>query len=854
MAQREKRSGLGYVLLKRLLVDGEHDSLAGDFEEIYVEMAKEKGTIAAFTWYWLQIFRLLPLYFLNKIYYGGMMIKNYLKITFRNIIKHKGYSFINIFGLAIGMAVSILILLWVQDELSFDRFHKNIETLHLVGLRQDYGTGQIKVSMSPAPLGPALKKEFPEIVNAARRQRCGNVQLKYGEKGFMENRGCYVDPSFLEMFTFPLIKGDAGSVLADPHSIVLTEAMKKKYFDDKEAIGKIINFQNEYNLMVTGIIENVPDNSSLDFDFIIPFEFIRKLGADLQSWGENNYFTYVQLRQDVPYRQISKKISGRIKKADPGVSSNLFLHPFERIHLHSLSGRGGNIRYVYIFTLVAIFVLFIACINFMNLSTAQSMKRGKEVSLRKVVGANRKQLIVQFFGESILFSMIALFLALLMVELCLPVFNHFSNKNVTLILHGNPSILTGLVGITLFTGIVSGSYPALLLSSFKPVQVLKGTLKLGKGSSLFRKALVVTQFVFSIILIISTAVIYNQLDYLQTKNLGVNKDNVLYLPLRGNIRTQYETVKNELLENTDILSVTTSSHLPSHISSNTTDWDWEGKNPDEKVLMGVTFFGYDYIKTFKMEMSQGRFYSKEFVGDASLAAVVNEKAVEVMGIDSPVGKRLFMGSHQLRIVGVLKDFHFKSLHREIGPLVSILAPTEQLFMFIRINGGNVSGAIHYIKKIYKKIEPGYPAVLTFLDERFDRLYRSENRMGQLFKYFAFFAVFISCLGLFGLASFMVEQRTKEIGVRKVLGAKVSGIVLLLSREFTKWVVLANIIAWPTAYVAMNKWLDNFAYRSAIGVEVFILSAFLSLTIAFLTVSYQSIKAAMANPVKALKYE
>lgn len=854
MAQWKKRSGPGYFLLERLLVDGEHDSLAGDFEEIYVEMAKEKGTITALAWYWLQILRLLPLYFLNKIYYGGIMIKNYLKITFRNIIKHKGYSFINIFGLAIGMAVSILILLWVQDELSFDRFHKNIENIHLVGLRQDHATGRIRVPMSPAPLALALKKEFPEIVDATRRQRCGNVQLKYGEKGFVESRGCYIDPSFLEMFTFPLIKGDAKSVLADPHSIVLTEETKKKYFGDKGAIGKIITFQTKYTLMVTGIMENVPDNSSLDFDFIIPFEFIKELGADLQSWGENNYFTYVQLQQGVPYQKMSKKISGRIKKTDPQASSNLFLHPFKRMHLHSLSGMGGNIRYVYIFTLVAIFILFIACINFMNLSTSRSVKRGKEVSLRKVVGANRKQLVIQFFGESILFSIIALFLALVLVELFLPVFNNFCNKNLTAILHGNPLILTSLLGITLFTGIISGSYPALFLSSFKPAQVLKSTLKLGKGSSLFRKALVVTQFVFSIILIICTVVVYNQLDYLQNKNLGVNKENVLYLPLQGNIRTRYETVKNELLKNTDILSVTTSSHIPTRISSNTTAWDWEGKNPDEKVLMGITFFGYDYIKTFKMEMAQGRFYSKEFVGDSSLAAVVNERAVKVMGIESPVGKRLSMGSYQFKIVGVLKDFHFKSLREGIEPIVSVLAPTEQHFLFIRINSKNVSGAINYIKKIYKKIEPGYPAILTFLDEAFDRLYRSENRMGQLFKYFAFLAVFISCLGLFGLASFMGEQRTKEIGVRKVLGAKVSGIVLLFSREFTKWVLLANIIAWPAAYFAMNQWLDNFAYRSAIGVEVFILSAFLSLTIAFLTVSYQSIKAAVASPVKALKYE
>ncbi|MCP5108669.1 MAG: FtsX-like permease family protein, partial [bacterium] len=429
------------------------------------------------------------------------MIKNYLKITLRNIIKHKGYSFINIFGLAIGMAVSILILLWVQDELSFDRFHKNIGQLHLVGLSQDYSTGQIKVPMSPAPLAPALKKDFPEIVNAARVQRSGNVQLKYDENGFMESMGRYVDPSFLEMFTFPLITGDAGTVLADPHSIVLTEKTKKKYFGDKEAVGKVIRFQNKYNLMVTGIMKNVPGNSFLDFDFLIPFEFVKELGVDLQPWGSNNYFTYVQVQPGIPYQDISEKISGRIKKANPRTSSNLFLHPFKRIYLHNLSGTGGNIRYIYIFTLVAIFVLIIACINFMNLSTARSVKRGKEVSLRKVVGADRKQLIIQFFGESICFAFIALVLALFLVELILPAFNNFTTKNLTLILGGNLSILTGLLGVTLLTGIISGSYPALLLSSFKPAQMLKGTLKLGKGSSIFRKTLVVTQFVFSILLI-----------------------------------------------------------------------------------------------------------------------------------------------------------------------------------------------------------------------------------------------------------------------------------------------------------------------------------------------------------------
>ncbi|MCP5105192.1 MAG: hypothetical protein GY950_17515, partial [bacterium] len=333
-----------------------------------------------------------------------------------------------------------------------------------------------------------------------------------------------------------------------------------------------------------------------------------------------------------------------------------------------------------------------------------------------------------------------------------------------------------------------------------------------------------------------------------------NKDNILYLPLRGNISTKYDTVKNELLENTAVISVTTSSHIPTRITSNTGAWDWKGKNPDEKVLMGLTFFGYDYINTFKIEMARGRFYSKEFAGDSSLAVVVNEKAVNAMGMESPVGKRLSLGETQLKIVGVFKDFHFKSLHEEIGPIVSILDPTQQQFMFIRINSENISGAMADIKTICKRIEPGYPPVLTFLDERFDRLYRAEDRMGELFKYFAFLAVFISCLGLFGLVSFMAEQRTKEIGIRKVLGATVHGVVFLLSREFSKWVLLANLIAWPTAYFIMSKWLDNFAYRSAIGVEIFILSGVLSLSIAFLTVSYQSIKAAVAKPVKSLKYQ
>ena len=529
-----------------------------------------------------------------------------------------------------------------------------------------------------------------------------------------------------------------------------------------------------------------------------------------------------------------------------------------KIHLHSSSkytadiGGHGDIQYVRMFSVIAFFVLLIACINFMNLATARSEKRAKEVGLRKVVGAHRLQIIKQFYGESLFLSLLAFFIALFLTYLLLPVFNDLSGK--TLILNQlSITMLFGFAGIAILTGILSGSYPALFLSSFKPVTTLKSGRSSRTSGSLFRKVLVIIQFSLSIIMIIGTLVVSKQIDYIRNKNLGLKKENLGFVFLSGEFGKKYETAKQELLKNPNITSITRTSQLPTYIASSTSGWDWEGKDPEEKVLMHFVSVDYDYVKTYKMEMAQGRFYSPEFATD-SLAVVVNEKALEVMGIKSPLGKRLSIGSNDLTIIGVVKNFHFKPIQTKIEPMVLLMMPSSYNIMVMRTKPANISETIDFVESTYKKFNTDTPFSYNFLDERYENLYRAEQRVGKISICFAVIAILISCLGLFGLASFMAEQRTKEIGIRKVLGASVPAIFLHLSKNFIILVGLSNLIAWPVAYLTMKKWLQNYAYHTDLTLYIFMFAAFLAVIITLLTVSYQSIKAARANPVDSLKYE
>jgi putative ABC transport system permease protein len=789
------------------------------------------------------------------------MFKNYIKIALRNIKRHKGYSFINIAGLAIGMACCILILLWVQDETGYDQFHKRRSELYRVYTEIQYSDGRTNLfAQSYFPLARILKEECPDVVDAVRYASKNWLLIKYGDKSFVDDDFGFADSSFFNMFTFPFLKGDPKTALSSKFSVVITEEMSHKYFGSEDPIGKTLNVNNQYDVQVTGVIENVPHNSSLRFDFLLPYVlYWGPNWAESSSWGGNPLETYVLLPKNALAEDVARKITDIKEKHDPPSAAErirLHLQPQTRIHLYALGG-GGLIRYVYIFSIIACFVLIIACINFMNLSTAKAGTRANEVGMRKVVGAKKTDLIKQFFGESVVLSFIALIGAILIVEIMLPAFNNLSGKSLSLDPSGNITIILGIMGITLFVGILSGSYPALFLSSFQPVKVLKGTFRSGSQRSLFRKILVVSQFTLSIFLIIGTLIIYKQLDYIRNRDLGYDKEHLVFVYMQGDLKAKYESVKSELLRNSNILKVTRSLQLPSNIASTVSALDWEGKNPDEKVSMNWDIVDFGYFETLKMDMIQGRGFSREFATDASEAYIVNEEAVKLMGMESPVGKRLSVFRKDGKIIGVVKNFNFKSLHHEIRPFVYMMNPnwiSAMDCMFIRVAPDNISATLKYIESTCKQINPAYPLRYQFFDEWLERLYRNEQRMGRIVGYFTFLAIAISCLGLFGMASFMTEQRTKEIGIRKVLGAPVSRIILLLSADFTKWVLAANIIAWPVAYFAISKWLENFAYRTNLNMSIFILSGVLALVTALLTVSFQTLKAALANPVESLRYE
>lgn len=785
------------------------------------------------------------------------MIKNFIKIAWRNIKKHKGYSSINITGLAMGMACCILISIWVLDELSYDRFHEQSQSLYRVEENQDYSGRNYHVNVTPYPLAPALKEEIPDIQDATRYVYAGGRLLRYEEKAFFESNIRAVDPSFLSMFAFPLLQGDKETALNSPHSLLLTEEMAEKYFGQNVPIGQIISINNSFEFTVTGVLKNIPHNSILQFDFLIPYEFLNSTGETNASFGSNSIQTFAKLQENTTEEQVNEKIFGFIKTKVPQTGTTLELMPFTRIHLHAYFGwtrEAGAIRYVYIFSIIALFVLLIACINFMNLSTARSAGRAKEVGLRKVVGALKRNLIRQFYGESIVYALIALFFAVVIVTALLSAFSRLASRELSWGVAGTGVLLLGLLAITLFTGIVAGSYPALFLSTFQPVKVLRGSQKSGAASKTFRRILVVVQFSLSIMLIIGTSIIYKQLNYMKHRDLGWDKEQLLFIVLRGDIGASYETLKTELKKDSSILGVTASSHLPTNIGSNAGGADWDGKDPELSVLIGISTVDFDYIETLKIDMAEGRSFAKEFPADTKTSFIVNEEVAKLMGKESVVGERFRFQDIDGTIVGVMKNFHFQSVRSTIEPLAIVIDPDYYQVMLIRIAPGDVSASMKSIEATWDRIVPNYPFEFSFMDERVDLMYRTEERIGTLLNYFAGLAVFIACLGLFGLASFTAEQRTKEIGIRKVLGASAPKIMLLLCKESFFLVILANIMAIPAAYFLMRDWLQSYAYRTTLNASLFLSAMILALIIAMISVSFQAIRAALADPADSLRYE
>jgi len=787
------------------------------------------------------------------------MLHNYLVIALRGLRKSKAFSFINLLGLAVGMAASILILLWVQDELSVDNFHPDGDQVYRVVSQwktnneaQDYAT-------TPAPLAAALKGEIPDIRETVRLTTGGQMLLTYRDKNFDEPGVAYADPSLFQLFGLPLVAGNPHTALRDPHSVVLTETLARKYFPGEDPVGKRIRVNNTQDFTVTGILRDVPANSHLRFSFVVPFALMKEKGADLDNnWQDYNYVTYVQLHPGTSTAGVEAKIAALFKRREPDMQGRFYLEPLRRIYLYSKvqsddTARHGDAQSVYIFSALAVFILLIAAINYMNLATARSAQRAKEVGLRKVAGARRGQLIGQFLGESVLLACLALLLALLLVWGLLPVYNDITEKQLSLsMLLGKTAL--GLLAIAVCTGLLAGSYPALMLSAFQPVRVLKGTFTPGgRGGAAFRRGLVVVQFTLSILLLFCTMVIYRQMQYVQGVNLGFQKENILTFALRGDLARKYETLRGELLQAPGVAAVTSASQDLTNVNSSTGGGEWEGKAPENRLILNQLCVDRDFTDAFNLHMVAGRGFSRQYATD-SAAFILNEEAVKQMGLQSPVGKRFSAHNVTGTIVGVARDFHFKSLHEPIAPMVLFISPNWRSQVYVKAKPGQEAAAVAACEKVWKAFNPSYPFSYRFLDESFDHMYRAEQRTERLFRYFAGIAIFIACLGLFGLAAYTAGQRVREIGIRKVLGAPVGSLVMMLSREFVVLVAVSFVLAVPLGWYLMSSWLSDFAYRIALSWWTFALAGGLAGAIALLTVSFQSVKAALADPIKSLRAE
>jgi putative ABC transport system permease protein len=775
------------------------------------------------------------------------MLENYLRITFRNLFGHKVFSFISIFGLAVGMACTILVLLWVKYELSYDKFNKNADRLYRVGFtsaqKEFYGFYQ------PGPLANYLKDNFPEVEQSTSYSLM-QWKVSRDTKGFF-CKGSLVDSSFFQMFTFSLEEGNSETVLAGANSIVISRSLAQKLFGYNDPVGQSLELNDKPGTIVTGVFSDVPSTSHMQFDFVIPFSY----GPDwMRMWDRKCTFTYVLLRENTSLDEMNKKVSGVMNTFNPTWKNILFLFPITKIHLFEPGG-GGLIIYVYIFSAFGFLILMVACINFMNLSTARSEKRLKEIGIKKAVGSSRMELVWQFMAESVLLSFVSLFIAVVLVELSLPTVNNTLDTHITMAFAG--WMLPTLLGIALLTGLIAGSYPALYLSSLKPMAALRGKVsRTGEHrSSLIRNALVIAQFSFSIFIITCILFISKQLSFIQSKNLGFNKDHVVMISTRGALQQNVSLVKDELMKYPFVQSASLSAtDFTSFEGAGSGPIDWEGKTSNKVLEVGFNFIDEDFAKTFQIKMAQGRFFSKKYPSDRSGAFVVNEEAVKEMGISDPLNKNLttWFGMKG-RIVGVIHDFNTESLREEMAPIV--LIPTKAAnYLCVHLSPTDIAAAMKTIEGTVKGIVPNDPFEYRFLDDMLDNQYKTERRTDTLAEIIAILSIFISCLGLFGLASFSSEQRTKEIGIRKVLGASVSGVLVMLTKDFTKWVLISNVIAWPLAWYAMSKWLQGFAYRVEMSWWVFALAGGLTMLIAFLTVSWQAIRAATANPVEALRYE
>ncbi|MFC1898573.1 ABC transporter permease [Candidatus Cloacimonadota bacterium] len=784
------------------------------------------------------------------------MFKNYFRIAFRQMILNKVHSSINIIGLAVGLAACILIALWIQNEITYDRFNENLDQIYNVPTKLLYGTQVSWSTGAPPMVGPTLKEKYPEITNSARHVNGAvDISISYENKVFKEAVQL-ADPEIFEVFTIPFLVGSYEKAKNNDFTIAISESKAKKYFGNENPIGKTILLDNKHELEVIGIFKEIPQNSSVHFEIFAPVELANLIWREdyTKTWYNCSFITYITVVPGTVEKELEEKIASLIKDNSPESTTEPLLYPLSRLHLYFFN----NLKSVKTVAIIAGLILLIACINFVNLTTAKSAKRAREVGMRKVVGARKQQLVSQFIVESILFSLISILIAVTLAEIFLPLFNNISGRELVFINSSNIYLLIILPIFGIVLGFLAGIYPSFVLSAFKPVKVLKGSaISLG-GRSIVRKILVILQFSLSILLIISTLVIVQQTNFLQTKDLGYDREHLVYVPLQGKIEENPELLREALIKNPNIENVTFLGRDPTSIWTNGGGWSWEGKPEDLDPYVTYQGVDHEFLNTFKIEMAQGKYYESDTSGASNI--VINESFVKKMNVENPVGMQMQYGDDYYTVLGVVKDFHYKSTHRNIGPIV-LFKNNEKLmgwlayrFAFMRINSENIHETLDFIEQTTRSLTPDFPYEFHFIEEDLDRLYRDDRQTASILTSFAVLAILISCLGLLGLSTFLTEQRTKEIGIRKVLGSSITQIIHLLTSDFLKLVLISNLIAWPVAYYILQKWMESFPYKIGLNLGYFLLAGLLTLFVALITVSVQAIRAANSNPVKALKYE
>lgn len=838
-------------------------SLSSELKDEYKALAEDKGRFRATLWYWMQVIYVIPIYLGVWFRTGGSMFVNNLKIALRQMRRHSGYSAINITGLALAIACCLVVFLFVQEEMRYDRFHDNADSIFRIAQELHRPAGSYHSLRPHSWLGPAIVQNFPEVKDAVRIVRWSGV-VTCGDNHFDE-RLFFADPSFFDVFTFPLRSGDKHTVLSQPNNVVISRKMAEKYFGSKDPQGRILTVDGKYDFTVSGVLENIPQHSHIKFDFLASFDHVRHIyGEERYKRGRAITYTYLLLNEPELSSSVQNKLSGFLKDQQGekyAASYTLSLQPLTSIHLESHYSveleKNSRLSYSYLLTTVALLILIVACVNYINLSTARASRRSLEVGVRKVVGADRRRLFFQFLSESLLFSMLASVLGLILAQSFLPIFNSIMDRSLSLDVHSNPFLWLGLVGITVCTGFISGCYPALLLASFRPAEILKGKSgKIRMIELIMRKGLVVVQFSLAVVFIVGTLVVRSQISYIREKNLGIDKDQVLILPPPVRLESGYAGFKSELLQNPAIREVTAATGLPGRYAGLPLSFVPEGSPEAESIPLHCMAVDYDFFDFYGMEIIAGRNFSQVVSADTGKTLILNETAVKKLGWESALGKHLTEEREGISgtVVGVVKDFHNVSLHEQIQPAVFHIDPQMLGQVSIRIAPGTTEDVLAFLEQKWSEWVPYNIFYYSFMDDELNELYQDEKKAGLVFRFASLLSILIACLGLFGLSVYTAEQRIKEIGIRKTLGASVTGIVKLLSSDFFKLVLISNLIAWPIVYYLMNRWLQNFVYHTSLSFWLFVLGGGLTMCISMATVGFQAVKSAIADPVKSLRYE